>query len=127
MKKIINTNSAPKAVGPYSQAVSADNMLFISGQLGIDPDTGELVKDGVAAQAHQALENIGFILKEAGYDYEDVVKTTVLLNDIGDFAEVNKIYKQYFSQSFPARAAYQAAALPLGGLVEIEAIAFKCK
>ena len=125
MKKIISTNSAPKAVGPYSQAVLAGGMLFISGQLGINPDTSKLA-EGVVEQAHQALKNMGAILKEAGFSYEDVVKTTVLLNDIGDFVEVNRVYKEYFKDSYPARAAYQAAALPIGGLVEIEAIAVKC-
>ncbi len=125
MKKIINTQLAPKAVGPYSQAVIAGNTLYISGQLGIDPSVSKLVEGGVIAQAHQALKNMGEILKEAGYSYDDVVKTTVLLNDIADFAEVNKVYKQYFTSSYPARAAYQVAALPIGGLVEIEAIAVK--
>lgn len=125
MKKIINTQLAPKAVGPYSQAVISGNTLYISGQLGIDPSVSKLVEGGVVAQAHQALKNMGEILKESGYSYEDVVKTTVLLNDIGDFAEVNKVYMQYFTSSYPARAAYQVAALPIGGLVEIEAIAVK--
>ncbi|NMC56579.1 MAG: RidA family protein [Eubacteriaceae bacterium] len=126
MKKIINTELAPKAVGPYSQAVLAENILYISGQLGIDPAVSKLVEGGVIEQAHQALKNMGEILKEAGYSYDDVVKTTVLLNDIGDFVEVNKVYKEYFTSSYPARAAYQVAALPIGGLVEIEAIAVKC-
>lgn len=125
MKKIINTQLAPKAVGPYSQAVIVGNTLYISGQLGIDPSVSKLVEGGVVAQAHQALKNMGEILKEAGYSYDDVVKTTVLLNDIGDFVEVNKVYMQYFTSSYPARAAYQVAALPIGGLVEIEAIAVK--
>ncbi len=125
MKKIINTELAPKAVGPYSQAVIADNTIYISGQLGIDPAVSKLVEGGVIAQAHQALKNIGSILKEAGYSYDDVVKTTVLLNDIGDFVDVNRVYKEYFTSSYPARAAYQVAALPIGGLVEIEAIAVK--
>ncbi|MEL7570551.1 MAG: RidA family protein [Eubacteriaceae bacterium] len=125
MKKIINTQLAPKAVGPYSQAVIAGNTLYISGQLGIDPAVSKLVEGGVIAQAHQALKNMGAILKEAGYSYDDVVKTTVLLNDIGDFVEVNKVYMQYFTSSYPARAAYQVVALPIGGLVEIEAIAVK--
>jgi 2-iminobutanoate/2-iminopropanoate deaminase len=125
MKKIISTTHAPKAVGPYSQAVEAQNMLFISGQLGIDPATSKLVEGSVVEQAHQALNNIKAILSEAGYKMEDVVKTTVYLADISDFVAVNKVYMQYFVQNYPARAAFQVGALPLGGLVEIEAIAIK--
>ena len=125
MKKIIQTSLAPKAVGPYSQAVQAGDTLYISGQLGIDPKAGKIAEGGVINQAHQSLKNIGSILSEAGYEYADVVKTTVLLADIGDFVEVNRVYQQYFTDSHPARAAYQVAALPLEGLVEIEAIAVK--
>jgi len=126
MKKIINTPLAPKAVGPYSQAVQAGNTLYISGQLGLDAKTGKFVEGGVEEQAHQSIKNLKAILEEAGYTIDDVVKTTVLLNDIADFVNVNRVYQQYFTSSYPARAAYQAAALPIGGLVEIEAIAVKC-
>jgi 2-iminobutanoate/2-iminopropanoate deaminase len=125
MKKIISTDLAPKAVGPYSQAVQAQNILYVSGQLGIDPVTSKLVEGSVTEQAHQALKNIMAILDEAGYKMEDVVKTTVYLADIEDFVAVNKVYMNYFIQAYPARAAFQVGALPLGGLVEIEAIAIK--
>ncbi|XP_017309422.1 2-iminobutanoate/2-iminopropanoate deaminase isoform X2 [Ictalurus punctatus] len=106
-----------------SQAVVVDRTMYISGQLGMDTATGQLVAGGVQAQAKQALINMGEILKAAGCGYENVVKTTVLLADINDFNNVNDVYKQFFSSNFPARAAYQVAALPRGGLVEIEAVA----
>uniref|UniRef100_A0A3B4XMH4 2-iminobutanoate/2-iminopropanoate deaminase n=2 Tax=Seriola lalandi dorsalis TaxID=1841481 RepID=A0A3B4XMH4_SERLL len=122
-RKIINTASAPAAIGPYSQAVVADRTMYISGQLGLDVASGQLVDGGVQAQAKQALINMGEILKAAGCDYTNVVKTTVLLSDINDFNSVNEVYKTFFSSNFPARAAYQVAALPRGGLVEIEAVA----
>ncbi|XP_065326886.1 2-iminobutanoate/2-iminopropanoate deaminase [Pelmatolapia mariae] len=122
-RKVVNTSSAPAAIGPYSQAVIVDRTMYISGQLGMDVASGKLVDGGVQAQAKQALVNIGEILKAAGCDYSSVVKTTVLLADINDFNNVNEIYKTFFSSKFPARAAYQVAALPRGGLVEIEAIA----
>ncbi|KAM6959368.1 2-iminobutanoate/2-iminopropanoate deaminase-like isoform 1-T1 [Aplochiton taeniatus] len=123
VRKIINTAKAPAAIGPYSQAVVADRTMYISGQLGLDTASGQLVDGGVQAQAKQALINMGEILKAAGCGYENVVKTTVLLADMNDFNNVNDIYKQFFSSNFPARAAYQVAALPRGGLVEIEAVA----
>ncbi|XP_035039240.1 2-iminobutanoate/2-iminopropanoate deaminase isoform X1 [Hippoglossus stenolepis] len=123
VRKIINTASAPAAIGPYSQAVVADRTVYISGQLGMDVASGQLVDGGVQAQAKQALINMGEILKAAGCGYTNVVKTTVLLADINDFNSVNEIYKTFFSSNFPARAAYQVAALPRGGLVEIEAVA----
>ncbi|XP_004549237.2 2-iminobutanoate/2-iminopropanoate deaminase isoform X2 [Maylandia zebra] len=122
-RRIVNTASAPAAIGPYSQAVIVDRTMYISGQLGMDVASGKLVDGGVQAQAKQALINIGEILKAAGCDYSNVVKTTVLLADINDFNNVNEVYKTFFSSNFPARAAYQVAALPRGGLVEIEAIA----
>ncbi|XP_039461062.1 2-iminobutanoate/2-iminopropanoate deaminase isoform X1 [Oreochromis aureus] len=122
-RKVVNTASAPAAIGPYSQAVIVDRTMYISGQLGMDVASGKLVDGGVQAQATQALVNIGAILKAAGCDYSNVVKTTVLLADINDFNNVNEVYKTFFSSKFPARAAYQVAALPRGGLVEIEAIA----
>lgn len=123
MRRIINTVKAPAAIGPYSQAVVVDRSMYISGQLGMDPSSGQLVAGGVQAQTKQALINMGEILKEAGCGYENVVKTTVLLADMNDFGNVNEVYKEFFQKSFPARAAYQVAALPRGGLVEIEAVA----
>ncbi|MCI4391938.1 hypothetical protein PGIGA_G00140170 [Pangasianodon gigas] len=123
IRRIINTAAAPAAIGPYSQAVVVDRTMYISGQLGMDAATGQLVAGGVQAQARQALINMGEILKAAGCGYENVVKTTVLLADMKDFNNVNDVYKQFFSSNFPARAAYQVAALPRDGLVEIEAVA----
>uniref|UniRef100_A0A8C2PXD4 2-iminobutanoate/2-iminopropanoate deaminase n=1 Tax=Cyprinus carpio TaxID=7962 RepID=A0A8C2PXD4_CYPCA len=122
IRKIIHTAAAPAAIGPYSQAVLVDRTMYISGQIGMDI-SGQLVVGGVQAQAKQALINMGEILKAAGCGYENVVKTTVLLADINDFNNVNDVYKQFFKSNFPARAAYQVAALPRGGLVEIEAVA----
>ncbi|XP_014187637.1 2-iminobutanoate/2-iminopropanoate deaminase isoform X1 [Haplochromis burtoni] len=122
-RQIIYTPKAPVRQGIYSQAVIVDRTMYISGQLGMDVASGKLVDGGVQAQAKQALINIGEILKAAGCDYSNVVKTTVLLADINDFNNVNEVYKTFFSSKFPARAAYQVAALPRGGLVEIEAIA----
>ncbi|KAK7899034.1 hypothetical protein WMY93_019887 [Mugilogobius chulae] len=122
-RKIIYTATAPAAIGPYSQAVVVDRTMYISGQIGMDVASGQVVEGGVQAQAKQALVNMGEILKAAGCDYKNVVKTTVLLADINDFNNVNEVYKSFFSSNFPARAAYQVAALPRGALVEIEAIA----
>lgn len=123
MKTIIHTDLAPKAVGPYSQAVRAGNLLFISGQLPLHPTTMKIHGDTAAEQARQALSNLGAILEAAGLHYQHIIKTTVLLADIQDFAAVNEVYSQFFTMDFPARAAYQVAALPLGAKVEIEAIA----
>lgn len=126
MNKTIATPHAPAAVGPYAQARLAGDTLYASGQLGLDPETGKLAEGGIEAQAHQALKNLGAVLAEAGMGYGDVVKTTVLLSDIADFAAFNAIYAQYFQGEFlPARSCFQVAALPLGGLVEIELIAVK--
>lgn len=122
--KVITAEKAPAALGPYSHAIYANGNLFISGQLGLDPDSGEFVGD-VSAQTEQALVNMGEILKAADMDFSDVVKTTILLADIADFATVNEIYGKFFPENSPARAAYQVAALPKGGAVEIEAIAVK--
>ncbi|KAM4725249.1 2-iminobutanoate/2-iminopropanoate deaminase-like [Anableps anableps] len=122
-RKIVYTTSAPAAIGPYSQAVVVDRTMYISGQIGMDVAFGQLVDGGVQAQTKQALSNMGEILKAAGGDYSNVVKTTVLLKDINDFNSVNDVYKSFFSTNFPARAAYQVAALPRGALVEIEAVA----
>uniref|UniRef100_A0A3P9I3B0 2-iminobutanoate/2-iminopropanoate deaminase n=1 Tax=Oryzias latipes TaxID=8090 RepID=A0A3P9I3B0_ORYLA len=122
-RKFIYTTSAPAAIGPYSQGVLVDRTMFISGQIGMDVVTGQLVVGGVQAQAKQALTNMGEILKAGGCTYNNVVKTTVLLKDIDDFNSVNEVYSSFFSSNFPARAAYQVAALPRGALVEIEAVA----
>lgn len=123
VRKIIHSAFAPAAIGPYSQAVLVDKTLYISGQLGLDTATGALVPGGVEAEAKRALDNMGHILQAAGISYNNVIKTTVLLADMNDFAKVNDIYRQYFSENYPARAAYQVAALPKGGRVEIEAVA----
>ncbi|QKD78893.1 MULTISPECIES: Rid family detoxifying hydrolase [Actinomyces] len=126
----IATTQAPAAVGPYSQGVSASDapgsLVFVSGQVPLDPATGALVDGGIAAQAERSLRNVGAILAEAGLGYEHVVKTTVLLADIADFAVVNEVYARYFTgEVLPARAAFAVAALPLGARVEIEAIAVR--
>ena len=124
MKKVIATPQAPAAVGPYSQAIMAGDTLYISGQLGIVPATG-IIPETVEQQARQSLDNICAILKEAGLDCNDVVKTTVLLSDINDFGAVNAIYAEYFTADKPARACFQVAALPKAAKVEIEAIAVR--
>lgn len=123
MKEIISTSNAPAAIGPYSQAVKAGGMLYISGQLPIDPATGEFAASDIAGQARQSLENIKAILTQAGLGLENVVKTTVLLSDIGDFGAMNGVYAEYFTDGCPARAAFAVKGLPKGALVEIEAIA----
>ncbi len=123
MKEIIHSDAAPKAVGPYSQAVRTGNLLFISGQLPLNPETMKLQGETAAEQAQQVFANMKAILNQAGLGFEHLVKTTVLLADIRDFAAVNEVYATFFSGEFPARAAYQVAALPLGARVEIEAIA----
>lgn len=122
IRKVIATPKAPAAIGPYSQAVQAGNTLYISGQLGMDTKTLNIVGD-VVEQTKTALTNMGHILDAAGCTFKHVVKTTVLLADINDFAKVNEVYSTFFSEAVPARAAYQVANLPKGGLVEIEAIA----
>lgn len=124
MKKIIHTDKAPKAVGPYSQATEANGMLFISGQLGINPETGQLA-EGVEAQTRQVLANMKAILEAAGYEVKDVVKCTCLLKDMNDFKAMNAIYGEFFNSEPPARAAFGVCRLPLDGLVEIEAIAVR--
>ncbi|MDO4548571.1 MAG: RidA family protein [Clostridia bacterium] len=121
-KRMIHTDKAPKAIGPYVQANRADEMLFTSGQLGIDMATGKLA-DGVEAQARCALVNLGNILEAAGSGYDKVLKTTVFLVDMADFKSVNEIYAEFFKDGYPARSCVQVAALPMGGLVEIECVA----
>lgn len=123
--KAIATQNAPAAIGPYSQAIEANGTVYVSGQLGIDPSTGSFTEGGAVAQARQSLTNISNILKEAGMSMKNVVKVTVLLADINDFAAVNDIYKDFFEAPFPARSAFAVAALPKGGKIEIEAIAVK--
>lgn len=125
MKKIISTEKAPKAIGPYSQAVETNGILFISGQIPIDPATGKVVEGGITEQTEQVLKNIGAILLEAGYDYADVVKSTCLLSDMDHFAAMNAVYGKYYPENPPARAAYGVVRLPLGVLIEIETIAAK--
>ena len=122
-KEIIATTNAPGAVGPYVQAVKVNGMVYCSGQLGIDPAVGKM-PEGVEAQAHCSMTNMGAILKEAGSDYSKIVKTTIFLADMNDFAKVNEIYKSYFGEEYPARSCVQVAKLPLGGLVEVECIAY---
>lgn len=123
MKKIIATEKAPKAIGPYSQAVAAGNLLFISGQIPLDPASGEMVGTTAAEQAAQVFRNIKAILEAAGIGFGNVVKATVLLKNMADFTAVNEVYARHFSGDFPARAAFEVAALPRGALVEIEAVA----
>ena len=120
--QIIHTEDAPAAVGPYSQAIRAGNLLLTSGQLGLDPETGTL-PEGVDAQTKQSLKNIDAILAEAGYSREDVIKTTVFIVNMSDFGTVNKIYAEFFGEHKPARSCVEVSALPKGGLVEIEVTA----
>ncbi len=124
MKRIIASPAAPAAVGPYSQAVETDGTLYLSGQLPIDGATGAM-PEGIEAQTRQSLTNIGHILREAGYDFTQIVKTTVLLQRIADFAAMNKVYAEFFTSEMPARVCFEVAALPKGALVEIDAIATK--
>ena len=123
MNKAHHTDSAPAAIGPYSQAVQAGNTIFVSGQLPIDPKTGDFVEGDIKEQTRQSLTNLKSILQAAGADMKDVVKATVLLADIADFAAMNEVYAEFFAEPYPARAAYQIAALPKNARVEIEVIA----
>lgn len=124
MKKVIHTEHAPAAIGPYSQAIETNGMLFISGQIPVNPATGE-VPDGITAQTEQVMKNIAAILEEAGYSFANVVKTTCLLSDIANFGAMNEVYAQYFPTEPPARAAFAVRDLPKGVMVEIETIAVK--
>ncbi|WP_169780036.1 RidA family protein [Campylobacter curvus] len=124
MKKAISTTNAPKAIGPYSQAILANGFLFVSGQLGVSPG-GEFTGSNVEAQAEQSMQNIKNILAEAGLDFENVVKTTIFLADMNDFAKVNEIYAKHFSEPFPARSTVAIKTLPKNALVEIEVVAVK--
>ena len=121
----IHTDNAPAAIGPYSQAIQAGNTIYVSGQLPIDPATGAFAGEDIAAQTRQSLTNIKAILAAAGADMSNVVKTTVLLADIADFAAMNAVYAEFFTAPYPARAAFQVACLPKNALVEIECVAVK--
>lgn len=125
MNQIIHTDKAPAAIGPYSQAVKTGNLLFVSGQLPIDPATGAFAGEDIASQTRQSLKNVQAILEEAGYSCADVVKATVLLADIADFAGMNAVYAEFFKTNCPARAAFAVKDLPKGALVEIEVVAGK--
>ncbi len=124
-RRRIATDRAPRAVGPYSQAIQAGSLVFCSGQIGLDPETGELVEGGVEAEANRALHNLGAVLEAAGLGYADVVKTTVFLAAIADFAALNAVYATFFADPPPARSTFAVAALPKGARVEIEAIAVR--
>lgn len=123
LKEAIQTDKAPAALGPYSQAIKANNLVFVSGVLGLIPETGKFISDGVEEQTEQVLKNMGEILQASGANYSSVVKTTIMLADLNDFKKVNEIYAKYFSSPAPARSTYQVAALPLNAKIEIECIA----
>lgn len=123
MKKVISTTEAPSAIGPYSQAIQAGNLVYTSGQLPIDAATGELAAGGIKEQTRQSLLNVKAILEEAGLTMGDVVKTTVFMADMNDFADMNAVYAEFFDAPFPARSAVAVRALPKGALVEIEVVA----
>lgn len=125
MKKVINTQAAPAAIGPYSQAIEAGNLVYTSGQLPIDPATGAFPEGGIKAQTRQSLTNVEAVLKAAGLDMNAVVKTTVFLADMADFADMNSVYSEFFAEPFPARSAVAVKTLPKGALVEIEVVAAK--
>ncbi len=125
MKKVISTKNAPGAIGPYSQAIEANGMLFISGQIPINPETGNIVEGGIIEQTEQVMKNLNGILTEAGYTFDNVVKSTCLLSDMSNFAAMNEVYGRCFEQNPPARAAFAVKTLPKEVLVEIEMIAVK--
>lgn len=125
MKRIIRTSKAPAAIGPYSQAVEANGILFISGQIPVDPETGRIVEGDITVQTKQVLRNIDAILNEAGYSFVEVVKSTCLLTDMANFKAMNEVYARYYFENQPARAAFAVKELPLGALIEIETIAVK--
>ena len=122
MKNVVKTNKAPGAIGPYSQGINIGDLYFMSGQIPLNPETGEMV-EGIENQTHQALKNVKALLESQGLSFENVVKTTVFLDNMNDFLTVNEIYAQYFVEPFPARSAVEVAKLPKGALVEIEVIA----
>ena len=123
MKKAISTTNAPGAIGPYSQAIKSGNLIFVSGQLPIDAASGMFAGDDITTQTKQSLKNIKAILKQAGADMDDVIKATVFLKDMNDFADMNAVYNKFFNEPYPARAAVEAARLPKDALIEIEVIA----
>ncbi len=125
MKKIIHTEKAPAAVGPYSQAVEVNGTLYIAGQVPVDPARGIIVEGGIIEQTRQVMLNIGAILEEAGYSYSDVVKSTCLLTDMANFKDMNSVYAEFYPENQPARAAFSVVGLPLGAMIEIETIAVK--
>ena len=122
-REVVTCSDAPKAIGPYSVAIATDTLVFVSGQLGIDPTSGSIVEGGIQAQTRTALTNLKSVLESAGSSLEQVVKTTVFLTDMAQFAEMNGVYAEFFTSDYPARSAIQVAALPKGGIVEVEAIA----
>jgi 2-iminobutanoate/2-iminopropanoate deaminase len=124
-KKIISSENAPAAIGPYSQAVMVGNTLYCSGQIAIDPATGKMVEGDVQAETHQVLKNLGAVLKEAGMDYKDAVRATVFMDDMDNYGKINEVYAQYFTENPPARAAVQVARLPTDVKVEISLVAVK--
>lgn len=124
-KQIINATTAPAPIGPYNQAVQAGNMLFISGQIALNPESGQMEKDDIIAETHRVMQNLRNILSEAGMDFSDVVKSTIFIMDMGDFGQINEVYGKYFTGYFPARETVQVAALPKGANVEISMIAVK--
>jgi 2-iminobutanoate/2-iminopropanoate deaminase len=121
-RNAISTDKAPAAVGPYSQAISYNQLLFTSGQIPLDPQTGKIIDGGITDQAHRVFQNISAIAEKAGTSLANTVKATIFLADISDFQAVNEVYKEYFSEPFPARSAFQVAALPLGAGIEVEAV-----
>lgn len=125
MKKIISTNNAPAAIGPYSQAVEVNGTLYVSGQIPVNPATGKIVEGDIKAQAEQVFANINAILTAAGYTLDNVVKSTVFIADMSLFPELNEVYKKYYTDNFPARSTIAVKGLPLGALVEIETVAVK--
>jgi len=125
MKRIIQTDNAPQAIGPYSQAVEIDGTLYVSGQVPINPKEGKVVEGGIEEQTNQVMKNVGAILESAGYTYKDVIKSTCLLKDMDDFKAMNEVYGKYYPENPPARAAYQVVKLPLDVMVEVECIAQK--
>ncbi|SFN87064.1 2-iminobutanoate/2-iminopropanoate deaminase [Chitinophaga sp. YR627] len=124
-KQIINTNNAPAPIGPYNQAVQSGNLLFVSGQIAINPETDQLVLDDIKTETHQVMKNLKGILTAAGMDFNNVLKTTIFIMNMNDFAQINEVYGSYFTSDFPARETVQVAALPKGVNVEISVIASK--
>jgi 2-iminobutanoate/2-iminopropanoate deaminase len=125
MKKVIKTDMAPKAIGPYSQAIMVGDFLFASGQIAINPATGEIVEGGIEAQTRQVMENVKNILQAAGMDFSNVIKTTVFITNMDDFGKVNEIYATYFGENPPARSCVEVSRLPKGALIEVEVIAHR--